>query len=192
MADTRHAQKFDIQALARLLTAAFAADPVMRWLIPDNTYDKVAPRFFREIVSRSVISGECITTQQTQAVAIWQQSDQTPAFTQHLFYLIRVLWAMRRYLGRSFHLQKHLTGCQPSAPYVHLTYLAAEPSDQGKGLGSALLSALTSEAKHKQRPVYLECTNEKNVSFYRAHGFDVTHVVQGNDIPTVWCMLNEC
>ena len=62
---------------------------------------------------------------------------------------------------------------------------------QGKGIGSALLSAGLERCDQTGDRIYLEATKEKNVPFYARHGFVVTeemHVPKG---PAMWAMWRE-
>jgi GNAT superfamily N-acetyltransferase len=66
-----------------------------------------------------------------------------------------------------------LPGCQT------LVALGAEPSLQGRGIGTALLSRGLQEADARRAPCYLETTNASNLDFYVRHGFHVA----GSTVP---------
>ena len=70
--------------------------------------------------------------------------------------------------------------------------LGVEPDRQGQGIGSALIQPVLGRADAEGLPCYLETTKERNVTFYRRHGFDV--VAEGDlpDLgPPFWTMRRE-
>ncbi|MDV2991430.1 MAG: hypothetical protein N4J56_001084 [Chroococcidiopsis sp. SAG 2025] len=74
----------------------------------------------------------------------------------------------------------------------YLELLGVEPSHQGQGIGSALLQPILQQADLERIPCYLETFSEKNVYFYRQHGFQVLKTI---DMPEVnlhlWTMKRE-
>jgi ribosomal protein S18 acetylase RimI-like enzyme len=46
---------------------------------------------------------------------------------------------------------------------------------RGEGIGSAVLRAATARRDAEGAPTYLDTTNERNLRFYRRHGFAVVH-----------------
>ncbi len=58
-------------------------------------------------------------------------------------------------------------------PHEYLWALGVDTTRQGEGTGSALVSAFVARADEARLPAYLETETERNVSFYRRHGFDV-------------------
>ncbi len=80
------------------------------------------------------------------------------------------------------------------APFDHwyLQLLAVDPKEQGKGYGSLLLNAKFKEIDKQGLPIYLETNNEKNVSFYQNHGFEVLEhmIIPETEVPN-WIMLRK-
>ena len=75
-------------------------------------------------------------------------------------------------------------------PHWYLWGLGVEPSEQGKGIGGALMLPILARAEAEGVPCYLETQNEANVPFYRKHGFEV---VSDGEVPKrglrVWAMV---
>lgn len=61
----------------------------------------------------------------------------------------------------------------PGGLHHYLWFLGVEPEHQGRGLGSELLRSFTAKADSAQQPCYLETDLERNVGFYRGHGFEL-------------------
>lgn len=79
-----------------------------------------------------------------------------------------------------------------ATPHWYLMILGVDPPHQGKGIGSALIAPTLAQADAAGLPCYLETAQERNLAFYRRHGFDVRHE---DDIPgggpRVWMMIRE-
>ena len=61
----------------------------------------------------------------------------------------------------------------PHDPHWYLWFLGVEPEQQGKGLGSQLLRALSSRAEADRVPCYLETDKPSSVKLYEGHGYRV-------------------
>jgi ribosomal protein S18 acetylase RimI-like enzyme len=75
-------------------------------------------------------------------------------------------------------------------PHWYLYYVGVTPSQQGHGIGSALLASLLARADAEALPCYLETGVARNVGFYERHGFQV--VAEGalpREGPRLWAML---
>lgn len=55
----------------------------------------------------------------------------------------------------------------------YLWFIGVDPSEQGKGIGTKLLSEVLDELKKKNRPVLLETSNVENVRWYKNSGFTI-------------------
>ncbi len=77
-------------------------------------------------------------------------------------------------------------------PHWYLMILGVDPPHQGQGIGGALIAPVLARADIGRFPCYLETANERNLAFYRRHGFEVQ---QENDVPGggphIWMMLRE-
>lgn len=74
----------------------------------------------------------------------------------------------------------------------YLEVVAVHPSLQSRGLGGGVMRWVL-EHIHDE-PVYLECTREENIGFYRGFGFEVSEVVElveegQQDVFTHWVMV---
>ncbi len=192
----RPATPADLVAVGRSLSAAFAADPVWTWLTGDpRRYARGASRFFTAD-ARSVMAdgGEVLVDEAVGGVACWctpgrwrSTFGQTARLTPPSLLLFgpRVLKA----LGAQMSMEK----VHPSdTPHWYLSLLGTDPAHQGKGIGSALVSAVTDRCDREGVAAYLESSKESNIAFYARHGFEVTaeHPL-GRDGPPVWLMWRE-
>jgi len=73
---------------------------------------------------------------------------------------------------------------------VNLYYVGVTPTQQGHGIGSALLASFLARADAEALPCYLETGVARNVGFYERQGFQV--VAEGvlpREGPRLWAML---
>ena len=94
-------------------------------------------------------------------------------------------------LARAIQIQASVDRFRPARPYWYLTYIATDPRYQGTGIGGELLAPMLDLADRQRLPVFLECSNARNIPFYRAHGFEPVVTVQLPEGPAIWPMLRE-
>jgi ribosomal protein S18 acetylase RimI-like enzyme len=77
----------------------------------------------------------------------------------------------------------------PEAPHWHLAFLSVDPTQQGKGIGAALLRYALARIDEQGLHGYLESSNPANISLYRRHGFEVIREIRVGGSPPVTPML---
>ena len=97
-----------------------------------------------------------------------------------------------RRLGAGFRAFNLIEKHHPRNPHYYLAVLGTEPAHQGKGIGSALMQPVLELCDREGVPAYLESSKERNVPYYRRHGFEVTEELHlpGRG-PPVWLMWRE-
>ena len=87
-------------------------------------------------------------------------------------------------------LQIHLP--QPPPAAWTLATIGVAPTVQGNGLGSSLLEVVLQHSDAHGRAIALETSSERNLGFYRRHGFVVWAVTEMPDGgPMVWSMIRD-
>jgi GNAT superfamily N-acetyltransferase len=169
------------------LVATFVADPVLRYLFPDDaTYPRYAEVFFGRLYDRRVPHGTVWTIGAGGSVAMWdapapggagstgdaagaggagggsaEESDH-PAPALPAAELARV---------RTYNDAVH--GALPAEPFWYLGVLGTHPRHAGRRWGRALLAAGLRRAEADGLPAVLETSNPGNVEVYRRAGFEV-------------------
>ena len=170
---------------ALVLAGAFADDPAWVWALPDpRRRARVLPWFFRAALRYALRRGEVHAATSGGAVLgaalVLPPAQPTLDSTG----LVRVgLWQMPLRAGpRGFARfvtqgrvldDRHARDVPRRHGYVWLIGVAE--AARGRGVGSAVLRAVTARRDAEGVPTYLDTTNERNLAFYRRHGFAPVH-----------------
>ena len=73
----------------------------------------------------------------------------------------------------------------------YLPFIAVDPAQQRKGIGSFLLKEALQMIDQKGERAYLEASNEQNKALYERHGFVEIGRVQFADSPPAFPMIRE-
>lgn len=174
----------------RSVVAAFATDPLLRWVWPDDArYRTCAPGFFGLLLSLRTAGGEVWVADGGAAVAMWDPpggldplpaEDPWPALNATYTEDERRRWA---------EFNERLAVPPDVAPYWYLGVLATAPDRQGRGLGPAVVAPVLAAADRTGTDAYLETASETNVAFYRRLGFVVAlEVGLPHGGPPCWLM----
>lgn len=180
----------DREPVAAMLARAFANDPGMSFIFPDDA-DRARrlPLLFREIVASDQKAGAVLMTENAEAATSWRGPGQaaTP-FLEMLFRAGPFLTALGFSVGRALALSHAIESHMPKGAFWYLHIAGCDPAAQGKGLGGAVIRAGLERAVGTQA-CYLETSTERNLGFYRSLGFDVTSEWNVEDGPRFWSML---
>ena len=188
----------EIPSAAAVMASAFAEAPRFRFLIPSAAQRTAKLRWYwGASIRASVLSGGVVHVARSEArsavrgVAIWDppQQGRHSAVT-----LVRSgLWATPVRLGISAYSRKRALGSLLSAldapdPCWYLNAVGVEPSEQGKGLGTALLRFMLKRVDEDALPSFLDTSVPDNLGYYEQFGFRVTSEADlPNGIP-LWGM----
>lgn len=174
----------------RTVIAAFAADPLLRWVWPDDRrYDSCAPGFFGLLLSLRAAGGEVWVAEGGAAVAMWDPpGGLDPAPAEDLWPALNATYTEDEGL-RWAEFNDRLAVPPDVAPYWYLGVLATAPDHQRRGLGPAVVSPVLAAADRTATDVYLETASEANVGFYLRLGFVADREVDLPDGgPRCWLM----
>jgi predicted N-acetyltransferase YhbS len=186
MLEVRRATARDQRVISMVLASAFAADPVVRWLLPRAGRDV---QMFRALTAHLHAAPGCadiaLDNGAPVGAALWDPPGHSLSFRQGLVGLSRLFLAMGPGFRRGVVLERAFTRARPAGQFWYLAQIGA--STPGRGVGSALLERrLASMAG----PAFLESSNLRNVPLYQRFGFDVIEEISlPEDGPTLWTML---
>ena len=194
-------QASDGPASRAILKQAFADDPIMHIIFPGKMYDLLGERFFGMVawmLHRSFGMSEVVETEDGTvcAVALWQPAQTTwGAQARQIILLAWMVWriglkGMSKLWPLMMATERKRFHHAPTADYLQC--IGVDPSFQGQGIGSLLLTVGLERAQASGVPSYLESSQPRNIPFYRRHGFTIleeyrpyateSHKADGNPI----------
>jgi GNAT superfamily N-acetyltransferase len=189
----RHADMAAAPRISEVMGAAFQADPISCWLIPDAA-DRAArqPAFFRVFVEKAILAGRSQVAGDFGGAALWFDSDPSePDHPNDDAALIER--ALEEHSPRFQVLYELMERAHPVAvPHAYLAFLAVMPDLQGHGVGSTLLRHRLTELDALGAPAYLEASSARSVPLYQRFGFELTGpTIQLPDGPELYPMWRE-
>jgi GNAT superfamily N-acetyltransferase len=173
--------KNQIDDSAAVLARAFFDDPMMRWVMPDDTKRaKDFPWFFRIATVLGDRYGEVYTTGATvEGNACWLPPGGTKVSMGRMARVGMLKAPFKLGFGPFMRFMKimntfeHLHDRDAPEPHWYLMLLGVDPPRQGQGVGGALIQPILARADAGKLPCYLETQKTINVPFYQRHGFEV-------------------
>ena len=166
------------------LVAAFARDPFLRYLFPDEaSYPRYAAAFFGHLFDRRVRHGTVWTIGHGASVAMWDSP--TAAETAATGTLADQIPADALARVRAYDAAVH--AAQPKGPFWYLGVLGTHPDCARRRWGHTLMAAGLRRAAADNVPAVLETSNPGNVELYRRAGWET---VQATTIGSlgIWIM----
>jgi ribosomal protein S18 acetylase RimI-like enzyme len=188
----RPATTDDRAAALAVLTVAFGADSVVRWIFDDDaTYPERAATFFGFLFDVRVAAGGAWVTDGGEAVALWSPPGAAAGeWEDRAWDQISDSFTTGE-LARSNAWDAAVAPHHPSGAHWYLGVLATDPRSQGRGLGPAVAGPGLAAANEAGLPAFLETAIEGNVRLYERMGFVVTATIDDPDLPFGWCMSRE-
>ncbi|MFT4519370.1 MAG: GNAT superfamily N-acetyltransferase [Halioglobus sp.] len=190
----REGQLGDLDRLVDTLSDSFSNDPLFNWVFPQP---QLYPIFFRLLVKDLYLPRGIIHVEEKgRAAALWLPPEERYELPPRIGMLnfgfqlviregLRPFWRMQQQ-GSVY--AKHL----PKEPHYYLQFIGCRQSDQGHGIGAALIKEGTQVCDDHGMPAYLESSNKLNVPLYKRHGFEVKAEQQvSKNGPTAWFMWRE-
>jgi GNAT superfamily N-acetyltransferase len=179
----------DIPAIGYVLAAAFHDDPVISWILPDETRRRVRLRGIMELfASRFQRHGENRINEAGTGAAVWAPPGATFTAEEDLRFEAGLVTASAGDLSRLGAVVELVDAHRPAEPHHYLSLVGVIPDRQGAGIGSALLRAVLDGADRHGVPTYLEATSPRNRDLYERHGFEVCAELRTSDCPPLWAM----
>ncbi len=170
---------------------SFAADPMMRWMVPDTAdYLVTMPEVFEAFASSSFAAKTAYIADSAKAVALWLPPGVEPD-NDRMTAALRKVVAHELYedianvFGEMGRYHPHEESCW------YLPLIGVDPAVAGHGLGSRLMKKALAHCDEAGLSAYLDSSNPRNIAFYERHGFKVMGEIQHGSSPVVYPMLRK-
>jgi len=173
-----------------VLALAFATDPVSRWAWRDPyTYLTNFASLARAFGGRAFTHGTAYIVGEYAGAALWLPPGVHPDEEAMVALLQGTVPEADQ--AEMFAVLAQMGGYHPTEPHWYLPLIGVDPSQQGRGFGSALLRYALAACDRDGTPAYLESSNPANVPLYQRHGFEVIGAIQAGASPTISPMLRR-
>ncbi len=180
----RHALRRDLPAVVEVWVEAFAGDPYLRWIQPDDTRWPAFGRAWMTFISDLLFErGHTYLTDRSEVAVAWVPPDVALVGPDDI---ARGRSIIAEHAGET-RADEALTAIMAARshaldePHWTLQYIGVRPGHQGSGLGAAAVEPILAVCDAESLPCGLVSTNPRNVSFYERHGFRVASEVETAD-----------
>ena len=178
----------DIERVKGVLKLGFASDALLRWIFPDagnylKSFDLWMTEFSKIAYEHNLVYSE----QNFAGASIWHPPgvEFDAAILEPTFDAIPP-----ERLETVIKFFEEFETYHPDNAW-YLAFIAVDPSQQRKGIGSFLLKEALQMIDQKGDRAYLEASNEQNKALYERHGFIEIGKVQFEDSPPAFPMIRE-
>jgi ribosomal protein S18 acetylase RimI-like enzyme len=180
----------DEASVIDVVVLAFSTDPAARWLYRDpHQYLTHFPSFVRAFGGNAFAHGSAYYIDGYAGAALWLPPDIHPDEDTLIGLFQRTVAA--RDQGTMFAIFEQMGRYHPDEPHWYLPLIGVDPSQQGKGYGSALLKHTLMPCDRDHTCAYLESSNPKNIPLYERHGFELLGTIQVGTSPPIFPMLRK-
>lgn len=163
----------DRKDVVDILYRSFLDNKSVNFIVKQDKHKSKRLRYLMEYsFDKCFLTGEVYLSDDRNGCVLITYPNRTKKNTWDLFlldlklvYKTITLSGVRKSLKRESLIKKHY----PDSDFCYLWFIGVDPSMQGKGIGSSLLSTVTDV----DLPVYLETSTLQNLPLYKKFGFGV-------------------
>lgn len=180
----------DESAIIDVLKLAFAADPVSRWIWPEpHRYLSSVESFAKAYGGKAFSNKTAYFVGNYSGVALWLPPNVDPDVDTMMEILQMTGSEDAKRIGPE--VFEKMGNFHPNEPHWYLPLLGVDPLYHGKGAGTALMEHATAAFDKENILAYLESSNERNISLYRRHGFELLGTIQVSTSPSIFPMIRK-
>lgn len=180
----RHALRRDLSGIVDLWVEAFADDPYLRWIQPDDQQWPAFGSAWMTFIADLVLErGHTYLADPTDVAVAWVPPDVALVGPDDVA-RGRSIIAEHAGEARADEAVGTIMAARAHAldePHWTLQYIGVRPGRQGAGLGAAAIEPILAVCNAEMTACGLVSTNPRNVPFYERHGFQVAAEVPTPD-----------
>ena len=176
----RKGKKKDISLVVRIISESFKDNKSTNF-VTGNDISKL-PALIKYSSYKALLNGDIFISHDEKAVALLIDSSKNKISISYLYHTLVLainvigLSRVREVLNREKLIAKH----QPKNDFLHLWYIGVLPENSGTGKGTQLLQDILKFYSSDQKPIYLETSTIRNLSFYKRNGFEIVNKIENN------------
>jgi GNAT superfamily N-acetyltransferase len=184
------AQASDEASAIDVLTLAFSGDPMARWSLPNvSKYLAIFSSITKAFGAKAFGRGTAYIADDFAGAALWLPPGVKPdEKTLKRLFDENVGDDVKKDMPGIF---EQMEKFHPAEPHWYLPMIGVDPAFQGAGVGSALMTEALKAVDRDGLLAYLESSNQRNISLYERHGFEVIGEIQSGSSPVVRPMLRS-
>lgn len=171
-----HAKPEDKELIVNMLTKAFSQNKSVDYIISSyGNREKRIKSLMEYSFDVCKLFGKVYVSEDKNACALVFYSDQKKNTLKSIFFDLKLIinctgpGNISKVMAREKAIKSHY----PDVAMSYLWFIGVAPEFQNQGLGKILLEEITEESRTLNRPLYLETSSEKNVSWYLKSGFEL-------------------
>ncbi len=180
----RHALRADLPAIAELWVDAFAGDPFLRWIEPDDSrWPAFARPWMLLVAERAFERGHTYRSDPLDVAAAWIPPDLSLLGPSDVERRRSIIAAHAGEAGAEDAMATIAAARADGIDVAHwsLQYLGVRSTRYGRGLGAVAIAPMLARCDDEGWPCGLLSSNGRNIAFYARHGFRVTNEVTTGD-----------
>jgi len=186
----RTAEDENAASVFNILTRAFIADPVARWLFPElERYRVDFPALARFLCGDAMLHRTAFVSEDAAAAALWHDPFSALDDGALADLLDESIPPPRK--AAAFAVFAQMRDSQPREPHWYMPLIGVIPTMQRRGHGSALMRHALRLCDQTGMPACLAATTRRSVPFYGALGFRVTGEITVGDCPILYPMVRR-
>ncbi|MEQ7052887.1 GNAT family N-acetyltransferase [Paenibacillaceae sp. P-4] len=197
--------KSDKASFVKLMSGAFARDPLFLHLFGDSEFDSKASSgvtafvtflFEKSFLLHEEVWGYFENENLLGAYIVEKPQASMLQKMKGVLLIAKLIPLLFQLSGSTLHLlnsyMRVTRSAAPPCAHHYLIMIGVKPGEQGKGIGKALLHHLLDKmnADVTSQGVALDTENKENVDLYRRFGFALSRETQFDHVP-VFCMLYQ-
>ncbi len=124
-------------------------------------------------------TGQIFLTDDLTGAIISSNSEDKLPILEEAYLTIQFVWKVTGIDGiaKTLRRERYITQYHPKDhEFIYIWFIGLKKTEQGRGVGSAVLQEIINRSNQEQIPIYLETSTERNLNFYKKHGFEVYHI----------------
>lgn len=170
------------------IVAAFIADPLIRWMLPDaGAYFAHFGNLMIPFAGGAFEHGSAYRSEDFVGAALWLPPGVHPD-EEAMGAIIQSALPSDR-VEEVFGLLEQIGPQHPAEEHWYLPVIGVDPRAQGQGYGSLLLRHSLEVIDRNHAIAYLESSNPRNNPLYERFGFEVQAELRSGSSPPIWPMV---